>query len=183
MRDRLPRKLRAVAHSTRRADARRMTVPHELRDRSAHRVPDRNERVDAQHVGQRDDIVGAVRQPEPLRAHAAPVAPVIDREHAVVRPSGPKDHNQFKSAVAARPCSSTTTGAPGGPRDLAHERGASARQLDQPLRRAHRAGAATGQPSRPTTSTFSVPRRRLVVDDVARRLARAAPRRAASRAR
>ena len=44
---------------------RAVAMPHQLRDRSAHRVADRDDDVDAEDVGQRGDVVGAVLEPEP----------------------------------------------------------------------------------------------------------------------
>ena len=51
--------------------------PHQLGDRAAHRIADRHERVEVEHVGQGCDVVGAVFQPEsPMRADASTVATV-----------------------------------------------------------------------------------------------------------
>ena len=53
-------------------------TPAELRDRSAHRVADGQQRLDAEHVGERDDVVGAVDKAKVAGADAVAVAAVVD---------------------------------------------------------------------------------------------------------
>ena len=70
-------------------DSGRVPLPDELRDRSTHRVADRDEAAHAELVGEGDDVVGAVLETEhPARANAAAVAPVVESEHPVVRCEG-----------------------------------------------------------------------------------------------
>ena len=61
-----------------------VAVPHELRDRPAHRVADGDRLVDAEHVEGGDGVVGAVGQAHgPVGADAPTVATVVDGHHAV----------------------------------------------------------------------------------------------------
>ena len=61
-----------------------MAVPHELGDRTAERVPDRDETVDADGIGHGHHVVGAVGQPEAGAAgEAPPVAAEVDGHDAV----------------------------------------------------------------------------------------------------
>jgi hypothetical protein len=55
-----------------------VAAPHELGDGPAHRVPDGDEFVDAQLIGEGDDVVCAVLQAEGrVRAQTAPVPAVV----------------------------------------------------------------------------------------------------------
>jgi hypothetical protein len=62
------------------ADAIPVAAPAQLGDRSTHRVADRDERLDTHVVG--DGVVGTVGQAEVVRANPAPVATVMDDDHA-----------------------------------------------------------------------------------------------------
>ena len=135
--------------------------------------------LDAEHVGQRGDVVGAVAQAEPAGADAAAVAAVVEGHHAeVAAPSGSNDENQLRSAVAVQPCSSTTVGAPGGPASSRTKVRAAARELDAATGRDGGGSAGSASTtgvgvaySTATISTLSDARRGLVLDDVAGPLA------------
>jgi hypothetical protein len=63
-----------------------MVARDQLCDRTAHRVADYDRRGDLELAQRGGGIAGAVREPERLeRAKSAPVAAVIDRQHAVAR--------------------------------------------------------------------------------------------------
>src|SRR3954471_18465172 len=66
-------------------DAIAMSPPEQLGDGPAHRVADGEEPVDAENVGQRGDVVRTVGQAEAPGADAAPVAPMVEGDHSVVR--------------------------------------------------------------------------------------------------
>ena len=53
-------------------DERAVALPQQHGDRSAHRVADRDEALDAEHVGQGGHVVGAVLEPERARGSGCP---------------------------------------------------------------------------------------------------------------
>jgi hypothetical protein len=59
-----------------------MTLPDELRHRATHRIPDRDERVDPECIGDGDGVVSTVFEPErPTRAQPAPVTAMVEGNH------------------------------------------------------------------------------------------------------
>ncbi len=81
------------------ADPLGVAAPDELGDRAPHRVADRDEPVDAEHVGQRDGVVGAVLEAEPpSRPDAAAVAAVVDRHDVEVS----REHGEAREPVERR---------------------------------------------------------------------------------
>jgi hypothetical protein len=58
-------------------------APTELGDWTPHRITDRDELLDPERVGHRDDIVRAILQSKPTRADSSAVAAVIDRNDMV----------------------------------------------------------------------------------------------------
>ena len=173
-----PAKLRLVAHSTRPATRSAWRFHVELGDGTAHRVADRHEPIDAEHVGERHDVVGAVLEPEALAGlDAATVTSVVDADDAV----GPSE-----LAVRGEP----VEGAGGRPAVQQDERrsvgGRVVRrgELVDPgrapvgqLHGASRAGASTARPVR------RQPRRRRAVRADRRRRPRRRPARASTVAR
>ena len=101
-----------MAHITRPSTFSRVLLPQQLGDGPAHRVADDDGRLDAEHVEQRGDVVGAVGQPEPApRAQARGRGPG-GRAPAPgsARPSGSNTWNQLSPPTASRPWSSTHGG-------------------------------------------------------------------------
>ena len=75
---------RGAEHET--ADSLGMAAPHELGDRSTHRVADQDRRAGAERVEQRGDVVGASFQRELVVTHdAAPVSAMVDGDDPIVR--------------------------------------------------------------------------------------------------
>ena len=63
-----------------------VAAPQQLRDRTAHRVADRDDRAGAELDERRRAVVGAVGEPEDLaRAQALAVAAQVGRDHVEVR--------------------------------------------------------------------------------------------------
>ena len=60
-----------------------MSAPRELRDPAAHGEPGGDETVDAEDVGERDDVVGTVAQIEPGRLDSAPVPALVECDDPV----------------------------------------------------------------------------------------------------
>ena len=59
-------------------------MPHELRDRAAHRVPDRDEAVDAQRRCNVDGVIGALLQAKRLLGpQSGAVAAMVEGDHPV----------------------------------------------------------------------------------------------------
>lgn len=62
-----------------------MTLPDELGNWPAHRVPDRDEGVDTERVGDGDHIVGTVDEPKRLlAAQPAGMAAMVERNNSIV---------------------------------------------------------------------------------------------------
>ena len=90
-------------------------APDQLRDRAAHRVADDGEALDAERVGDRDDVVGAVLEGERLRPDPAAVPALVERDHAVALGERCIDGYHDSAAVVARAWIRISVGAPGGP--------------------------------------------------------------------
>ena len=112
-------------------DAVRVAAPDQLGHRATHRITDGDEPFDAERIAQRDGIVGTVLEPERLsRPDATAVAAVVDRDHpemAGERFVGgePVEVCRCGPAVQQQQCRRAWWAV-----ETAHERGASARQLD-----------------------------------------------------
>ena len=92
-------------------------APQQLRDRSAHRVSDRDHRPGVELDERRGAVVGAVREAEDApRPQAARVAAQVGRDDPeMVAERRRTTWNQFRPPLATQPCSSSSVGAPGGP--------------------------------------------------------------------
>ncbi len=111
-------------------------TPHQLSDRPAHRVADRDEPVDAERGSHIDGIVRAILEPERLlRSQPGAMPAVVERDHAVAL---------AERAIAAEPveigsCCPTMEqhdrGRVGRGAEVAHHHGAAVGEFDESGRR------------------------------------------------
>ena len=111
-------------------DALGVPAPDELSDRTTHRVTDRDDLVDAEHVAHGKCIVGAVLQAEGLlRTDAAAVAAVIERNHSIMTRERPVTREPVEVRARCPAVQQQQGRRVGWPGHGAHEGGASSGQL------------------------------------------------------
>ena len=152
---RLPRKLRDVAHKTIPLTNSRWRCHSNCAIGSSHRVADRDQRVDAEHLRQCGDIVGTIGEPEPSPANAATVPTVIDGDDAVPPAEWLERPHPVQTAGGGQPVEQHDDRRARWAGYLADERRAAARKLDRAAGRDERRCSAA-QLSRPTISTFKM---------------------------
>ena len=112
-------------------DAVTVALPRQLRDRATHRIADRDERVDAEPVGERSHVVGAIGEGEVVRvADAASVTAMVERDHAEPFTECGVTGEPVEVRGGCPAVQEDDDGCTGGPRDLAVEGGAPSDQFD-----------------------------------------------------